>query len=68
MNESVVEGGKEVHNSEVVHILLVSDLRWTEVGLLILLHFNFLLWWLHNARLEFLECSTYHLSLLFNNE
>ena len=46
VNESVIEGGKKMDNTEVVDILLGTDLRWTEIGLLLLLNFNFLLWWL----------------------
>ena len=53
VNESVIEGGKKMDNTEVVNILLSTDLRWTEVGLLLLLNFNFLLWWLHEKRVRF---------------
>jgi hypothetical protein len=46
MDESVIESGQKMDNTEVVNILLGTNLRWTEVGLLLLLNFNVLLWWL----------------------
>ena len=46
VDESVIESGQKMDNTEHVHILLSTNLRWTEVGLLLLLNFNFLLWWL----------------------
>ena len=52
VNESVIEGGKEMDNTEVDNIFIGTDLRWTEIGLLLFLHFNFLLWWLYNRGLE----------------
>ena len=43
VNESVVGGSQQVHNSEVVDFGAGAVLRWTKVGLLIFLNFfNFL--------------------------
>ena len=46
VNESVVEGGKEMNNTEVVDFSSGTSLWWTEIGLFFFLNFNFLLWWL----------------------
>ena len=54
MNESVVEGGEEMNNTEVVG-LDGSTCGWrTEIGLFLFLDFDFLLWWLYlRNELEF---------------
>ena len=46
MDESVVEGGEEMDNTEVVDILGGTSLRWSKIGDLFLLNFFGLLWWL----------------------
>ena len=46
VNESVVEGSEEMNNTEVVDLNGGTSGRWTEIGLLLFLDFNFLLWWL----------------------
>ena len=47
MDESVVEGGEEMHNTEVVGLDGSTCGWWTEVGLFLFLDFDFLLWWLY---------------------
>jgi hypothetical protein len=46
VNESVVEGSEEMNNTEVVDLNGGTSGRWTEIGLLLFLDFNFLIWWL----------------------
>jgi hypothetical protein len=63
MDESVVEGGKKMNNSEVVNILGCTSLRWSEIGNL-LFFFNFLIlfWWLKEKKvLRVFLFYTYHL-------
>jgi hypothetical protein len=47
MDESVVEGGEEMDNTEVVGLNGGTGLWRTEIGLFLFLNFNFLLWWLY---------------------
>lgn len=46
VNESIVEGGEKMDNTEVVDILGGTGLRWSEVGNLLFLNFFGFLWWL----------------------
>ena len=43
VNESVVGGSQQVHNSEVVDVGAGAVLRWTKVGLLFFLNSDFFL-------------------------
>merc|ERR1740130_229150 len=45
VNESVVESGEEMNNTEVVDFSSGTGLWWTEIGLFLFLDFDFLLWW-----------------------
>jgi len=47
VNESVVESGEEMNNTEVVDFSSGTGLRWTEIGLFLFLDFDFLLYWLY---------------------
>lgn len=61
VNESVVESGEEMNNTEVVDFSSGTGLWWTEIGLFLFLDFDFLLWWLYkmNVSLIYLECFCY---------
>jgi len=61
VNESVVEGGKEMNNTEVVDFSSGTSLWWTEIGLFFFLNFNFLLWWLYGK--EKLDSGDYRVFL-----
>ena len=51
VDESVVEGSKEMDNTEDSGVFLLG-LWWTEVGLLLFLNFNFsFLWWLSELKM-----------------
>lgn len=43
VEEGVVEGGEQMHHTEVVGLGGGASLRWSEVGHLLFLHFNFFL-------------------------
>ena len=47
VDESVVESGEHMDNTEVVVSFSSTSLWWTEIGLFFFLNFNFLLWWLY---------------------
>ena len=51
VDESVVEGSKEMDNTEDGGVFLLR-LWWSEVGLLLFLNFDFsLLWWLNDFKM-----------------
>ena len=58
VNERVVCGGQQVHDSEDVDVGSSAELGWTEVGLLFFLHFDFFLGSLFKTKKEWeLRCS-----------
>ena len=68
MNESVVCGCQQVHNSEVHHLGVVgTDLRWTEIGLLLFSDFDFFLGSLYGRKVDknkFIHFRVFELRLL----
>ena len=53
VNESVVCGSQQVHNSKVHDLSVVgTDLRWTEIGLLLISDFGFFLGSLYSTNIS----------------